>query len=152
MEVILKENIKNLGKAGEVVKVSDGYARNFLLPRGKVTKVTKGNIEFIQEQAKRKYFKMSEEEKTINETLKKLSGLEITIKKLAGEDDKLFGSVSEADIAEEIIKQGIEIDKKFIALEKHIKELGLFNVPVVFRENLETRIKLWVVRENEKKG
>jgi len=152
MEVILKQDVKNVGKAGQIVKVSDGYARNFLMPRGLVARVTEGGVKFIQEQEKRKYVKMSEEEKKINETLQKMSGLEITIKKLAGEDDKLFGSVSETDISEEIAKHGIEVDKKHIVLEKHIKELGLFNVPVIFKENFETRIKLWVVRENEKKG
>ncbi len=151
MEVILKENVQKLGKAGDVVKVADGYARNFLLPQSKAIAVTEKNIQTIQEQLKKKQAKKKEEEIKLNETVEKLSEVEVTIKKLASEDDKLFGSVSESDIAEELSKQGVEVEKGSIVLEKHIKELGVFKVPVKFKQGAEAKIKVWVVRDDEKK-
>ena len=151
MEVILKESVKKLGKAGDVVKVADGYARNFLFPKSKAIPVTEKNIKAIQEQFKKKQEKMKEEEVKVNEAVEKLSGVEVTIKKLASEDDKLFGSVSESDIADELVKQGVEVDKSSVVLEKHIKELGVFKVPIRFKQGAEAQIKVWVVRDNEKK-
>jgi len=151
MEVILRENVKKLGKAGDVVKVSDGYARNFLLPKKIAVEATKKSMESVQEQFRKKQAKLKEEEKKAADSAEKLSGAEVTIKKLASEDDKLFGSVTEADIAEELKKQGFETDKSNIELEKHIKELGVFDVPVRFRQGAEAKIKVWVVRDSEKK-
>ncbi len=151
MEVILKENIDKLGKAGDVVKVKDGYARNFLLPGNKAAKVNEKNLKTIQEEFRRRREKIKQNDEKMREAADKLKGTEVAIKKLASEDDKLFGSVAEADIAAELKKQGVDVEKQDIILDKHIKELGVFKVPVRFREGIEAEVKVWVVRDNEKK-
>jgi large subunit ribosomal protein L9 len=152
MEVILKEEIKNLGKAGQVVKVNDGYARNYLLPSGKAVIATEKGVKAVQEQVKQKQEKISAEEQAVKDLTEKLNSVEITLKKLASDDDKLFGSVTEAEIADELKKAGYAVDKTSIALEKHIKELGVFSVPLKFKFDRQAKVKLWIVREGKKKG
>jgi large subunit ribosomal protein L9 len=149
MEVILKEDIKNLGRAGEVVNVNEGYARNFLFPSKKAVPATGGNMKAIQEQSKKKQEKIKQEIDKASESARKLAGVEITIRKKASEDNKLFGSVSEADIAAELVKLGHQVDRANIKLEKHIKELGITDVLVHFKADAETTVKVRVVQEND---
>ncbi len=147
MEVILKEDVKGVGKAGQVVKVSEGYARNFLFPGKKAVEATPGAIKNIKLQADQKTEKKHEEEQYLRQLASKLDGVEVTIKKKAAEDDKLFGSVSESDIVDELKKLNYNLDKKSIALSGHIKELGMKNVTVRLRHDIEAKIKVWIVKD-----
>ena len=144
MEVILKEAVKNLGKAGDVVKVSEGYARNFLFPAKKAVPVTGGVMKAVQEQVKKKEEKAKAEDSQAVLAAKKLADVEIIIKKKASEDGKLFGSVSENDVAAELLKLGHKVDKSNIRMEKHIKEPGTYPVKVHFKGAAEAEIKVRV--------
>jgi large subunit ribosomal protein L9 len=147
MEVILKENVKGIGRAGDIVKVSEGYARNFLFPSKKAVPATAGAVKDVQLKESRKEEKAKDEDKYFRQLATKLDGVEITIKKKASDDDKLFGSVTEADIADELKKAGFELDKQSIVMEGHIKELGLRTVTVKFKHGIETKIKVWVIKD-----
>jgi len=147
MEVILKENVSNLGKAGDVIKVKDGYARNFLIPKGKAIPATGGNIKALQEQIKKKLKEKSINEENFRNLIEKIKGVELVMKKLVSEDNKLFGSVSETDIVDGLKNLGIEIGKNNVILNKHIKEPGEFLVQIKLKEGFETNIKVKVVGE-----
>jgi large subunit ribosomal protein L9 len=147
MEVILKEDVKGVGRAGQIVKVSEGYARNFLFPGKKAVEATAGAVKQVKMQADQKQEKKHDEEQYLRQLASKLDGVEVTIKKKAADDDKLFGSVSEADIADELKKLGYDLDKKSIVLEGHIKELGAKTIKVRFRHDIESKIKLWIVKD-----
>jgi large subunit ribosomal protein L9 len=147
MKVFLKEDVKSLGKIGEVVTVSDGYARNFLLPKKLAVEANTRNIkEFehhkrvLQERAA----KIKAEFKTLAE---KLSALSLTIKAKAGEEEKLFGSVTNMDIAEALKEAGQDIDKKRIVLDEPIKRLGEYTVEVKIDAEISAQVKVNVVAE-----
>lgn len=147
MEVILKENVANLGKAGDIVKVKDGYARNFLIPKGQAIPATDGNIKALQEQIRKKLKEKNMKEENLKSLLEKIKGVELTIKKLAAEDNKLFGSVSEIDIVDGLKSLGIEIEKNNVILDKHIKEPGEFLIMIKLKEGFETNIKVKIIGE-----
>ncbi len=147
MKVILKEKIDSLGKAGDIVKVSDGYARNFLIPKGKAIPASEGNTKSLQEYLKKKQEIKKEQDENLKKVLEKIKGVEITIKKKAADDNKLFGSVSEIEIAEELKKIGFNVEKNNIKLEKHIKETGIFLIPIVLKAGFETNIKVSIIGE-----
>ena len=151
MEVILKEAVKNLGKAGDTVKVSEGYARNFLFPGKKAIPVTDGAAKAVQAQVKRKEEKVKAEDNVAVEAAKKLNNTEILVKKKASDDGKLFGSVSENDVASELAKLGFQVDKSNIKMEKHIKEPGVYEVVVHFKGLAEAKVKLKVEKQNAPK-
>jgi large subunit ribosomal protein L9 len=147
MKVFLKEDVKSLGKIGEVVTVSDGYARNFLLPKKLAVEANTKNIkEFehhkrvLQERAAR----IRADFKTLAE---KLSALSLTIKAKAGEEEKLFGSVTNMDIAEALKEAGQDIDKKKIVLGEPIKRLGEYTVEVKIDAEISAQVKVNVVAE-----
>jgi large subunit ribosomal protein L9 len=152
MEVILKEAVKNLGNAGDIVKVSEGYARNFLFPSSKAVPATGDSIKAVQDQVRKKQNKVKKETDIAAENAKKMEGVELTITKRASGDGKLFGSVTEADIAGELQKLGHPVDKSNIRVGKHIKEPGSYEVLVHFKSEAEAKIKLLVVGENDKKA
>lgn len=147
MEVILKENVANLGKAGDIVKVKDGYARNFLIPKGQAIPATDGNIKALQEQIRKKLKEKNMKEENLKSLLEKIKGVELTIKKLAAEDNKLFGSVSEIDIVDGLKSLGIEIEKNNVILDKHIKEPSEFLIMIKLKEGFETNIKVKIIGE-----
>jgi large subunit ribosomal protein L9 len=147
MKVFLKEDVKTLGKIGEVVNVSDGYARNYLLPKKLAVEANTKNIkEFehhkrvLQERAAR----IRAEFKTLAD---KLSALSLTIKAKAGEEEKLFGSVTNMDIAEALKEAGHDIDKKKIVLDEPIKRLGEYTVEVKIDAEISAQVKVNVVAE-----
>lgn len=147
MKVILRENLKNLGKIGEVVSVADGYARNYLLPKGLVMVATKGSVIVIE---KEKASKKRKEDKLIKEMqdfAAKMNEKSYSIARKVGENDKLFGSVTTADIAQVLQEQGFDIDKKKILLDEPIHALGMFPVKVKLCHEVEAEIKVWVVKE-----
>ena len=131
MQVILNQDVKGTGKKGEIVKVSDGFARNMLFPRGLATEATTANIRNLEKQKAIAAEKKAEEKKAAEELAAKLEDIKVVIKTKSGEGGKLFGSITSKDIAEETKKQtGIVIDKKKIQLNSPIKNIGTFNVSV----------------------
>ncbi|MDD7718592.1 MAG: 50S ribosomal protein L9 [Eubacteriaceae bacterium] len=131
MQVILNQDVKGTGKKGEIVKVSDGFARNMLFPRGLATEATTANIRNLEKQKAIAAEKKAEEKKAAEELAAKLEDIKVVIKTKSGEGGKLFGSITSKDIAEETKKQtGLVIDKKKIQLNSPIKNIGTFNVSV----------------------
>jgi large subunit ribosomal protein L9 len=149
MEVILRETIDNLGRAGQVVKVADGYARNYLLPRKLAYRATPGNlkvIEFERESLVRKDAKQKEDAEKLQQML---DALEITIRRKVGEQNALYGSVTNSDVAEELEKKGFEIEKRKIHMDDHIKTLGEFSIPIRLFKDVTAHVKLKVEPEIE---
>ncbi len=136
MIVILNRDVKGTGKAGEVVKVSDGYARNMLLPKGWATEATDGNIRSLEKQKALQAKQRAEDKAAAEELAAKLAETKVVIKTKSGEGGRLFGSITSKDIAEETRKQtGINLDKKKIQLSSPIKTMGTFEVEVkLFQE------------------
>ncbi len=147
MEVILIKDIPSLGKTGDVVKVATGYARNYLLPGNFALTATPQNLKQLGTIKKRDE-KIKETEKLSAQALKdKIEAVSITMKKKAGEEDKLFGSVTSHEIADALLEMGIEVDKKKIAIEEHIKRLGDYTVPIKLGLEVIANLKLSVVKE-----
>ncbi len=150
MKVILTEDLKGKGYAGDIVNVSDGYARNFLLPKGLAKEATKHNLNIAQQQQKANEKKRMLEKLSAEEAAEKLSGLKVVVKEKSGENGRLFGSVTSKEIADAIQQQhGIEIDKKKIVLEEHIKELGEFKLQIKVHPGIMTDIMVSVEAEEE---
>jgi len=147
MQIVLKEDIDKLGRRGEVVKVADGYARNYLLPLGKALPATQGNLKVI-EREKRLYVVCLTKEKEENETLSsRIQALSLTLVRKVGEGDVLYGSVTSGDIAEALSKEGIVVDKRRIQLGEPIKSLGIYTVPIRLHPEVTAEVKVWVVKE-----
>lgn len=147
MLVILKENVENLGRIGDVVKVTDGYARNFLIPRKMVVPANENNIAAIEHQKKMLDKKRKAEKLSAEELAKKISGFTCNISRKVGEKDKLFGSVSTNDIADALKAGGIEIEKRSIHIKEPIKALGVHTVEIKLLPEVTTNLKVWVVKE-----
>jgi large subunit ribosomal protein L9 len=149
MEVILKEDVPKLGHRGEVVKVAEGYGRNYLLPHKLAIEATAANRAVI-EQMKQSAIRKSAVEKADSEALsKQLEGVALAFKRKAGEKDHLFGSVTSSDIAEALERQGFNIDRRKIQLHESLKSLGEFDVPIKLHRDVTTRIKVTVEKEAE---
>lgn len=146
MEIILKEDIEKLGKAGDVVEVKPGFARNYLLPRKLAVESSAANLKLIEVDKKKAQKRISEELKGAEELAKKLSALSCSIPVKVGDDDKVFGSVTSADIAKALEAEGINIDKKKITLDEPIKALGVYTVPVKIHKDVTAQLKVWVVK------
>lgn len=147
MELILKENIKDLGNAGEVIQVADGYARNYLIPKGLAKLATPQNIKLLDQESKMRKNKLMKEKKEAELFAKRLEEISCTIVKKAGEKDKLFGSVTTQDVQEGLKNEGIEIDKKKIILEEPIKTLGVYKASIQVHPEVTASLKVWVVKE-----
>ena len=131
MQVILLKDVKGSGKAGQIVKVSDGYARNMLLPKGLAIEATDANVKSLKKKEALEAEKRAEEKKEAQEIAEKLKDIKIIIKTKSGEGGKLFGSITSKDIAEETLKQsGLSIDKKKIQMKSAIKSIGTFDIDV----------------------
>jgi len=147
MQIVLKEDIEKLGRRGEVVKVADGYARNYLLPLGKALAATPGNLKVI-EREKRRYVARLAKEKGDHESLAgRIQALSLTLVRRVGENDVLYGSVTSSDIAEGLEKEGIVVDKRRIQLVDPIKSLGIYQVPIRLHPEVTAEVKVWVVKE-----
>jgi len=147
MQIVLKEDIDKLGRRGEIVKVADGYARNYLLPFGKALPATAGNLKVI-EREKRRYVVMLTKEKEENEALAgRIQGLSLTLVRKVGESDVLYGSVTSGDVAEALSKEGVVVDKRRIQLSEPIKSLGIYTIPIRLHPKVTAEVKVWVVKE-----
>lgn len=147
MQIVLREDIENLGRRGEVVKVADGYARNFLLPKGKALPATTGNLKTIEREKRRYVVRQAKEKDESLALAQRIAGISCTIVRKVGENDTLYGSVTPADIAEYLAKEGVVVDKRRIHLDEPIKSLGIYNVPVRLHPEVSADVKVWVVKE-----
>jgi large subunit ribosomal protein L9 len=145
MKVILRQNHENLGTIGEVVEVKDGYARNFLIPRQLAYRATPGAMRAIETEKKRYEAQQAKVESDARTQAEKLESVSITIPMKVGEEDRLFGSVTSQMIADELGRQGHEVDRRNIQLEDPIKRLGMYDVPVKLHSNVTANLKVFVV-------
>lgn len=147
VQIILRRDVENLGEAGDVVDVKPGYARNFLIPRGLALRATEGNLRRLEEERRHAVRAARREKERAEELATELEGRSVTFTVLAGEEGKLFGSVTTADIAEALAEEGLEIDRRTLRLEEPIKQLGVYRVPVDLHADVRPEIKVWVVAE-----
>lgn len=147
MEVILREDVKDLGRAGALVKVKPGYARNFLLPRGLAYEATDGNKRRIENEQRAKSAKAAADKGEAQALAAKLAAAHLKLKAKAGEGDRLFGSITSADLAEALGKAGFSIDKRRIELEHPIKSLGFHSVMVRLHQEVAAEFKVTVEQE-----
>jgi len=147
MKVFLREDVRNLGKIGEIVNVSDGYARNFLFPKKMAVEANTKNIKEFEHQKRVIQEKVTKIREASRSVAEKLSALTLTIKAKAGEEDKLFGSVTNMDISEALKAEGFDIDKKKITMEEPIRRLGLHPVEVKVHPEMSATVKVNVVPE-----
>ncbi len=149
MEVILREHVDNLGRRGDLVKVADGYARNYLLPRQMALLATAGNKKVIEREKEKFDAKEAEEQKGAQAIADRMAHVEIEIARRVGETDALFGSVTNADIGEALAAKGFEIDRRKVQLHEPIKKLGEFTVPVKLHRDVTVSLKVKVVAEGK---
>jgi len=147
MQVILQEDVRNVGKAGEVVDVREGYGRNFLLPRKKAVVADPGNLKALEHQKRVVAARQQKLKGGASELAKKLESVSITIGREAGEEDKIFGSVTNKDVADALRAEGFTIDRHDLELETPIKQLGIFDIPVKLHPEVTGTIKVWVVKK-----
>ncbi|MCB9496174.1 MAG: 50S ribosomal protein L9 [Fibrobacteria bacterium] len=147
MNVILKSTIKGLGKAFEVVKVRDGYGRNWLLPQGLAVIATTGNLKSLETE-KRRQAKRDADRKSEAETLAtKLGSMSLTVSVRVHDGDKLYGTVGAPEVQAKLAEAGVQIDKTAILLDEPINALGVFHVPVKLHPEVEAKVKVWVVKQ-----
>ena len=147
MEIILREHVDNLGRRGEIVKVANGYARNYLLPRGFAYEATAGNRKRIERERAR--LEQAEEVRrgSAQELATKLEQVSLTFSARVGEEGKLFGSVTSSDIAHQLETQGFKIEKRQIELHDPIRALGVYRVPIRLHADVHPEIKVWVIKQ-----
>jgi large subunit ribosomal protein L9 len=146
MEVILRQAVDTLGHTGDIVKVSAGFARNFLLPRGIAYEATPGNKKRLEQERARLEAAEGERRGSAQELATKIEQVSLTFSARVGEEGKLFGSVTTADIAHELEKQGIHIEKRQIDLHEPIKALGVYRVPVRLHADVKPEVRVWVIK------
>jgi large subunit ribosomal protein L9 len=149
MEVILREDVEKLGTRGQMVKVTPGYARNFLLPRRLAVAATEANKKIVEQERQGHLRREAKLVADAGDLAKMMETVSVTISQKAGENDQLFGSVTSKDIAEALEKQGYTIDRRKIVLDEPIKTLGEFKVPVRLHKEVTTEIAVHVKKEEE---
>jgi large subunit ribosomal protein L9 len=148
MKVILKEDVENLGKIGDLVPVKPGYARNYLIPQGKAIEATVRSVKSLTHQQKLVQDRINKTIKSNEALAQRIETISITIAQKVGENDRLFGSVTASHLSDALNEEGIKIDKKKIQLEEPIKKLGVYTVPVKLHPEVSANLKVWVVEEN----
>ena len=147
MEVILREHVENLGRRGEIVKVADGYARNYLLPRKLALLATAGNKKQIEREREKFDAKEADEKRVADGLAQHLANVEVVIARKVGETDALYGSVTTVDIADALAAKGIEVERRKLQLHEPIKQIGEFNVPIKLHRDVTAQVKVKVVAE-----
>jgi large subunit ribosomal protein L9 len=147
MEVILIEDVPNLGAIGELVNVKAGFARNFLLPRKMAIVASVKSKKRLEHEKRVAGFRLVKAKKEAEGLVQKLANTSVTIARKVGEQDKLFGSVTAADIARALADEGVVVDKKAVQLVEPLKALGVYQVPVKLRTDVTAEVKIWVVAE-----
>lgn len=146
MKVILRDEVEFLGKAGQAVEVKDGYARNYLLPKKLAVTATAKGLKALEHEHRLIADKIRKEKSAVEKTAEQISGLALSIAVQVGEEGKLFGSVTNKDIAELLAEKGFDLDKRKIKLEHPIKELGRFSVPISLQHDVEATVTVSVVQ------
>ena len=152
MEVILREHVDNLGRRGDLVKVADGYARNYLLPRKLALLATDGNKKQIERERAKFEVKELEEQKVAQAVADRMATVEIEIARRVGETEALYGSVTSSDIAEALAAKGFDLDRRKLQLHEPIKKIGAYDVPVKLHRDVIVRLKVRVVPEGAAKS
>ena len=147
MEVILRAHVDNLGRRGEIVKVADGYARNYLLPRKLALLATEGNKQQIERERAKFDARESDEQRAAEAIAERMTNVEVVIARKVGETTALYGSVTTADIAEALAAKGFELDRRKLQLAEPLKKLGEFDIPVKLHREVTATIKVKVVAE-----
>jgi len=147
MQVILLENIPSLGKAGDEVKVSDGYGRNYLIPKKKAMLATEKSLKVIEHQKRQVQQRLEKAKRDAEKIAQHIATLSCTFAKTIGESGKLFGSVTSMDIENYLKENGMEVDRKNISLEEPIKNIGMVTVPIKLHPEVTAHLKVWVVQE-----
>ena len=146
MKIILMSDVENLGESGDVVSVKPGYARNMLIPMGLALRASKRNIAVAVEQKKVALAKVERENQAMESLAKKLGKVEITIEVKVGEEEKMFGSITNKDIHKELIDKGFKLDKNQISINEPIKALGIYHVTVKISKDITSDVKLYVIK------
>ena len=146
MKVILISNVENLGESGDIVSVKPGYARNMLIPRGLALRASKRNIAVASEQKRVASAKVERENQAMEILAEKLSKVEITIEVKVGEEEKMFGSITNKDIHKALIDKGFELDKNQISINEPIKALGIYHITVKVAKDISSDVKLYVIK------
>jgi large subunit ribosomal protein L9 len=147
MKVILTQDITGLGSIGDLVAVKDGFGRNFLIPEGKAIQATSQNMKKVEHQKRQIREKLNKTKREAEKLAERILNASCTVAKSAGEEDKLFGSVTSMDIEASLKLEGIEIDRKKIILPEPIKALGIYQIPIKLHPEVTATLKLWVVKE-----
>ncbi len=145
MQLILLQDVENLGKAGELVNVRPGYGRNYLVPRGFAVTATVHNKNRLDHEKAVIARKVEKERATANDLATRINGMTLQFERQVGEDEKLFGSVTSRDIAEQLKKANLELDHRWIQLDQPVKALGKYEVPVRLAAGVVAQLKFWVV-------
>ncbi|MCD6169189.1 MAG: 50S ribosomal protein L9 [Candidatus Latescibacteria bacterium] len=148
MEVILKKDIEKLGKAGETVRVADGYARNYLIPKGVALEATKSNWAIYQEEKRQKIMQEDRHKRAARNLARELGKISLTAAVSVGEEDRVFGAVTSQTVVELLKAKGYDIDRRKIILDEPIKALGVYTVKIKLHPEVEAKVKLWVVKEH----
>jgi len=149
MQVVLKENVESLGKAGDVLKVADGYARNYLIPKKLAIEANNKSVKALEQEQKHILLRADREKKKAEILVEQMKGVTCTISCRVGEQEKLFGSVTAKDIEQSLAAQGIEVDRKMIMLDEPIKSTGDFPVKIRIQPGITAEVKVVVVAENQ---
>jgi large subunit ribosomal protein L9 len=145
MQVILKEDVPSLGKSGELVTVKPGYGRNYLLPQGKAVAATRKNVAQLEHERKLIAARNAKLLKDAQSIADRLAATELSIQRQAGEEDRLFGSVTSRDVEEALAEKGVKIDRRKIVLDEPIRSLGVYTLDVKLAHDVIGKIKVWVV-------
>lgn len=147
MEVILKEDVAKLGSRGDVVKVAEGYGRNYLLPRKLAIQATAGNKKVIEQMKAAALRRSAKEKAQAEELAKQFDGVSVSFLRRAGEHDQLFGSVTSSDVADALEKKGFNIDRRKIQLHEPLRTLGEFTVPIKLHKDVTAHLKVIIEKE-----
>jgi len=147
MEVILKEDVMKLGSRGDVVKVAEGYGRNFLLPRKLAIEATSGNKKVVEQMRAAAVRRSAKEKAQAEELSKQFDGLSVSFERRSGENDQLFGSVTSSDIAEALEKKGFSLDRRKIQIHEPLKTVGEFTIPVKLHKDVTAHLKVVIEKE-----
>jgi large subunit ribosomal protein L9 len=147
MKIILRKDVESVGTVGDIVEVKDGFARNYLIPKGFALKADNRSIALLETEQRQQELKLSKDKKGAEKLAEKLNNVSCTATVSVGEEDKVFGSVTTQEISDLLKDKGFEIDRKKILLDEPIKALGIYTVPVKLHTEVEAKIKLWVVKE-----
>ena len=147
MQVILLEDVSSIGKAGDLIKVSDGYGRNYLIPQKKAILATEKNIKSLEHQKRLVQHRMAKIKKDVQKMAQEIEVLSCTFARAVGESGKLFGSVTSMDIETYLKENGLDVDRKRIHLEEPIKSIGMVTVPIKLHADVVANLKVWVVQE-----